>query len=266
VRKRLFGILVLVIVPILGLGLGIPAAAAGTARAATPERAAHVSGVRVAATPQFLAALKKAREAGRGVAPGPDTPGPNVAVCTYNPVNGSPTQCINDWNGDLTIGAQAARFYHFLNPPGNNFMYFEFVHIIDTASGSGHFEPFADGSGLNTRYNGLPVYELQWERDINGAYFDKGVCIAGDAPYALPYNEKCNTGSSTLYYAWSSYNALISVGASNDLYEAGGGPNQPVWLGSNGEGNTGNGQDIYLTPVQNDNLAWYPYAYPPPSI
>ena len=65
-RRRLVGILALVI---LGFSGGIPAASASTAHVSYPERATHLSGMRIAAPMQLLAALKKAREAGRGVVP-----------------------------------------------------------------------------------------------------------------------------------------------------------------------------------------------------
>jgi hypothetical protein len=104
VRKRLLGIPALVIVPvILGLSAGIPAASASTPHAAAPDRATHSSGVGVAATPQFLAALKRAREAGRGVIR-PDTA---TGICWSYTGNGlcwrdMPGGAIDMWNREIS--------------------------------------------------------------------------------------------------------------------------------------------------------------------
>jgi hypothetical protein len=159
---------------------------------------------------------------------------------------------MNDWYGNLTSGAQAVRFYHYGNSSGYNAIQALHVGTINT---SGSFQPFADGSGLNTRYNGRSVWALEWVRDTNGVLTDTQICIGGN-DVGYPYNEGCSTGSHTLYYCYSSYSDLISVGASNEVYESTRTPNQPVWMGSYGYGNTGNGAPVYLTAVQNDNLPW----------
>jgi hypothetical protein len=101
VRKRLFGILVPVI---LGLSLGIPSASASTVRAANPARTTHSSGVRIAATPQFLAALQKARRAGRGVRS--DDP---TGICWSGSSlcwRDMPTGAIDLWNRDISGDAR----------------------------------------------------------------------------------------------------------------------------------------------------------------
>jgi hypothetical protein len=97
VRKRLLGILALVI---LGFSSGIPAATASTAHTANPELATHLSGPRIAATPQFLDALKKAREAGRGVA-GSVVTGicwSGTSLCWRD----MPSGAIDMWNRDIS--------------------------------------------------------------------------------------------------------------------------------------------------------------------
>lgn len=99
-KKRLFGILVPVI---LGFSLGVPAAsasAASTARAAGSRSATHSLGARVAATPQFLAALKEAREAGRGVAAADPT-----GICWSGSSlcwRDMPSGAIDMWNRDIS--------------------------------------------------------------------------------------------------------------------------------------------------------------------
>jgi hypothetical protein len=110
VRKRLVGILALVI---LGFSGGIPAASASTAHAGTastahvsyPERATHLSGMRIAATPQLLAALKKAREAGRGVVSAYSATGicwSGTSLCWRD----MPSGPIDMWNRDISGDAR----------------------------------------------------------------------------------------------------------------------------------------------------------------
>jgi hypothetical protein len=161
------------------------------------------------------------------------------------------TPCINDWNGDLTVPTQAARFFHYGNSGGNNRILVTLIGTISGCGTSGGFQPFADGSDLNCRYNDRPVYQLQWAK--NGP---SGICIAGEGEDENAFNDGCARAGAAVWFAYSSYSDLISVGASNVYYDEVGEPNSPVWLGSDGIGNTGNGVHVYLTPVQNYNLPW----------
>jgi hypothetical protein len=156
---------------------------------------------------------------------------------------------MNDWDGNLTQFAQAVRFYHYGNSGGNNRIYVTQIGTINGCGTSGGFQPFANGSGLNCRYNGRPVYQLQWGK--NGR---SGVCIAGDNSAQNAFNDQCNVGPIT-WFAYSSYSFLIGVGASNVLFEEDGFvPNSPVWLGDlSGDGN---GAHVYLTAVQSFGLPW----------
>jgi hypothetical protein len=166
------------------------------------------------------------------------------------PQGSSPTQCINDWDGNLDYGAAAARFYHYGNSGGYNAIDVLALQPINQTNGG--FQPFTDGSGLNARYNGRPVYEFEWWR--NGK--DTGVCIAGTSYNADAYNEQCNDGGYSVLFVYSSSSGLISVNASNALYANTKTANQPVWLGSNGKGNIGTGDNVYLTTTQSNNLPW----------
>jgi hypothetical protein len=97
VTKTLLGILALVI---LGFSAGIPAASASTAHVDNPELALHLPGARIAATPKFLAALKKAREAGRGVADASAT-----GICWTGSSlcwRDMPSGAIDMWNRDIS--------------------------------------------------------------------------------------------------------------------------------------------------------------------
>ncbi len=161
---------------------------------------------------------------------------------------------MNDWYGNLTPGAAAVRFFHYGNSGGNNAIDVQYVGTIDT---SGSFQPFSDGSDLNDRYNGDNVYKFAWWR--NGEASD--TCIAGYGNNANSVNAGCNlTGNEdVLWFAWSSESFLVSVGASNALYSVTRTADQPVWMGSNGQGNTGNGKNVYLSDSQANSLRWYFY-------
>src|SRR5579859_5547779 len=146
------------------------------------------------------------------------SPTPAVTQFSDNVCIPPKTQCMNDWNGNLSIGAQAVRFYHYGNSGGNNSI---LVTLIGTITRPGGFQPFANGSGLNADLNGRPVYQLQWWR--NGK--PTAVCIAGLDPNTNAFNDPCSGSGSSVWFAWSSYGALISVGASNVYYEEEGATN-----------------------------------------
>ena len=153
---------------------------------------------------------------------------------------------MNDWDGNLTTYAQAVRFYHYGNSGGNNRIFVTQIGTINGCGTSGGFQPFAKGSGLNCRYNGRPVYQLQWGK--NGR---SGVCIAGDDTSQNAFNFPCNGGPGT-WFAYSSSSFLVGVGASNVRYDDTDESNVPVWLGdSTGDGN---GAHVYLTDVQSFSL------------
>lgn len=99
-RKRLVGILAVVI---LGFSAGIPAASASTAHVIGPQHATHLSGMRIAATPQLLAALKKAREAGRGVVSSTAATGICWKSLCWRDMPGG---AIDMWNRDISGDAR----------------------------------------------------------------------------------------------------------------------------------------------------------------
>lgn len=177
----------------------------------------------------------------------------NVCLPQGGP-GGKPTQCINDWNGNLIVPDSAARFYHYGNSGGYNAIDVVSLGSIDRTTNG--FQPFSDGSGLNVRYNGRPVYELEWWRNGKAT----GICIAGYYPNADPYNDYCNNSGLSVAYVFTEDSALVSVGASNTLYGETHTADQPVWVGSNGKGNIGNGDNVFLTSTQNYNLPWDFYS------
>jgi hypothetical protein len=170
VIKRLLGILAAVI---LGLSLGIPAATASTARAANPELATQLSGARIAATPQFLAALKKAREAGRGAVT--DDP---TGVCWSGHSlcwRDMPSGAIDMWNRDIS---------------GDPRQTWEVV-----------YEGTVDQTGCASGIPNSGVYAfIGW----NGYYASAGYTTNGGQSYYV------GDGTSYDYWAWYSNGALIN--------------------------------------------------------
>jgi hypothetical protein len=169
-----------------------------------------------------------------------------VNVCVMPAGLGS--QCMNDWDGNLSTYAQAVRFYHYGNSGGNNSIYLNSHGTIHGCGTSGGFQPFANGSGLNCRYDGRPVYQLEW-----GRVGRSGVCIAGDDISQNAFNFPCNGGPGT-WFVYSSSRYLVGVGASNVRYDDTDEPNVPVWLGDvTGDGN---GAHVYLTDAQSLSLTF----------
>jgi hypothetical protein len=175
-------------------------------------------------------------------------------VCIPNS-SGDASQCWNDWLANLTLGSPAVKFYHYGNSGGNNAIDVQYVGQIDS---SGSFQPFSDGSGLNDRYNTNNVYKFAWWRNGQAS----NVCIAGYGANQNAVNASCtpSSGADVDYFVWTKYSDLVSVGASNALYGVTGKSNQPVWAGSNGAGNIGNGDNVFLTTTQSNNLPYYFYS------
>jgi hypothetical protein len=174
-------------------------------------------------------------------------------VCIPNS-SGDASQCWNDWDGNLTAGSPAVRFYHYGNSGGYNAIDVQYVGQINTSS---TFQPFSDGSDLNDRYNKDNVYKFAWWRDNEAS----DICVAGYGANQNAVNAGCNlsSGEDVDYFVWTSYSDLVSVGASNALFNLTRQADQPVWAGSNGKGNVGNGDNVFLTTTQDNNLPYYFY-------
>jgi hypothetical protein len=164
VRKRLLGILALVI---LGFSAGIPAATASPAHAANTELATHLSGARIAATPQFLAALKKAREAGRDA---PDYSA--TGICWSSSCwRDMPSGAIDMWNRDISGDPrqQWTVVYEGTEKQtgcgaGGNFGVYAFIGYNGYYAGAGYTT-----NGGQSYYVGDGTSYDYWAWDTNGA-------------------------------------------------------------------------------------------------
>lgn len=175
-------------------------------------------------------------------------------VCIPQGGTGKATQCINNWDGNLALDATAVAFYHYGNSRGYNEID---VLVVGTITRPGTFQPFANGSNLNATYNGDQVLEFQWWR----AGRDSGVCIGGAGYNEDAYNESCNKpAQDELWFVWTKYSGLVSVAGSNARFYVTGTPNQPVWLGAAGNAKIANGDNVYLTTIQSNNLPFHLYG------
>jgi hypothetical protein len=108
--------------------------------------------------------------------------------------------------------------------------------------------PFTSGSGLNTRYNGRPIYMI--EKSTSTGHDG---CIWGNtSPFNAEWNF-CNSGNNADWWVKSSYHYWVNVGVSNILYIEGGPANTPYSL-SDALNGSGNGSDIN---VWKTNNPWY---------
>jgi len=215
--------------------------AAGSPAAAAAHDTVHLARASAARQDRSVNGLRYAQRAYRSPARRATFP---VNVCVLP----AKSQCMNDWDGNLGTYVQAVRFYHYGNSGGNNRILVIYINTISGCGTSGGFQPFANGSGLNCRYNGRPVYHLQWAK--NGP---SGVCIASDDTSQYAFNFPCNGGPGT-WFVYSSSSYLVGVGASNVLYDDTLEPNAPVWLGDvTGDGN---GAHVYSTSAQSLSLTF----------
>jgi hypothetical protein len=185
VRRRLLGILILVI---LGFNAATSAATASTAHestghastghastghAARAEPAAHVPGAQIAATPQFLAALKRAREAGVGV-PSDIVTGicwSGNSLCWRD----MPSGAIDMWNRDIS---------------GDPRQQWDVV-----------YEGTVDQTGCGSVGGNFGVYAFF---GYNGSYASAGYSTNGGNSYYV------GDGSSYDYWAWDTNGALLN--------------------------------------------------------
>jgi hypothetical protein len=108
-----------------------------------------------------------------------------------------------------------------------------------------HLWPFTDGSGLNARYNGDPVYQFQWNNDdlycADESAFNPAI---QEGPVEL---QQC--GSPALFrqdFVYSGSDYLSPVYADNAEYAYGGTGDLPILVGDGYEDSDANGQPIYM--------------------
>ena len=145
----------------------------------------------------------------------------------------------NNWNGTQVNGNHV----NFNNVPNDGYNDWCLIQL-GTVTNQSPVWPFADGSGLNTRYNGRPVYQLCWQ--INQSY-----CIDWGQ-----YDDAIHNGRAIVYSGADQrlYEAVLSSSNywapvwPNDLeYALGNTGLLPILLGTQ-NGTIGQGGGLWMNP------------------
>ncbi|HEY1920342.1 MAG TPA: hypothetical protein VGH27_32640 [Streptosporangiaceae bacterium] len=172
-------------------------------------------------------------------------------ICTTGSVN----QCLNNTAGRATNGNIIQFWAYGTQGEPNNDWHYVLQGYVSNGGKTGIW-PFTDGSGLNNRYDGLPVYQLQWSQNLNFCADQTGYNPADE--YGDLELSTCNAqGSVTDYqmFVYTGEDFWPSVYASNIQYTYYETYDAPVWLGASG-GTAGdhNGSPVIMTPFQDDSL------------
>lgn len=169
-------------------------------------------------------------------------PGDLYGICTNN---GGEYQCVNNWNG-VTAPGNYQKFYAWNNGTVNNNRWA--AHIAGYVTSN---NPFTDGSGMNTRYQGRPVYQFLWGPN-------PAVCLDNSTYDAITLNGPATIQDCLNYtgqwFVASAAGYLVPVYATNVqfLYD-GNGSHLPVFLGNDGSVN--NGAQVAISPITYNNWA-----------
>lgn len=134
----------------------------------------------------------------------------------------SPQRCMNRQGGGILDGTHIITW----NRDFDNNEDFSSVVIDDGCGASVHNGeggmvcPFTNGSGLNARYDGRPIVQLQRR--------GTGFCIVPDGPVTGAVLGGCTDNGRA--YVVSAANYAIDVYASNRAYANGFGTNRPMFL------------------------------------
>jgi hypothetical protein len=149
-------------------------------------------------------------------------------------------QCWNNTAGRAAVNNPIQFWENTALGAPNNAWIAQVIGTVKDGEG-GVLWPFDDGSQLNTRYNGRPVYQFAWAKDE--LYCASQVDFSTVAVSGILTLQKCES-STDQDFVYSSLKFLICAGASNALYSATTAVNSPVWVDE--ETGTGDGAGIYM--------------------
>jgi len=156
----------------------------------------------------------------------------NTPQITCNASN--PSLCMNRSGGGTGNGTHVITWFHdfdnnedIILVPISNFVCGRYGTVQNNQNGDGCVGPFTNGSGLNSRYQGVQLYKLQ----RNGT----GSCVIPDSSQFGAVLGGCT--ASGYVYAWSDAAYLVNVFVSNQAYAQGFGTNDPAFL--QGQNTTG---------------------------
>lgn len=145
---------------------------------------------------------------------------PQVQIC----VPGG--ECLNRKGGGTGGGTEI--IYWSFNDPNNDFTFLDVGAWVcgkyDTVHNgeNGCLGPFTNGSGLNARYDGKPLFRI-WA-------YNEGLCAAVPNYFARLLDLGNCTAQGTVYVYDTSSNSVIGVGESNYEYGQDGLTNDPYWM------------------------------------
>jgi hypothetical protein len=181
---------------------------------------------------------------------------PSVNICTPptsdTTGSGDNAQCWNNQGGDARDGNPIQYWENDAQGQHNNAWVGTIIGTVKDGEG-GVLWPFDDGSQLNTRYNGDPVYQFQWAANENYCasqilFWDISEGYNKDGPLVL---EQC---ASTTYqdFVYSGERFIVAAGASDELYYDTHAVNAPVWVGE--ENDTHSGAVVWMSPEVGQSL------------
>jgi hypothetical protein len=175
-------------------------------------------------------------------------PSSNICTPPTSDTTGSAAdaQCLNNAAGRAAAGNPIQFWENTAQGAPNNAWVAQIIGTVKDGEG-GVLWPFDDGSQLNTRYNGRPVYQFAWAKD-------EDYC-ASQVDFSVPEGiltlQRC-ASSTNQDFVYSSLRFLVCAGASNTLYSKTGAVNSPVWVDE--KTGTGDGQGVYMD--TNAVLTW----------
>ena len=184
--------------------------------------------------------------------------GATVGICKNSNAGG---RCWNNWFGGGAGNAINYYGYNNGNVPNNGWINVEIGTVQNNGPNCGGFWPFTEGSGMNQRYQGQAVIQLQWAKNRNLSAFanynlnDHGGPLEMEATDTGGGQGNCNVNDGELFVP-SSENYLVSVFATNAEFVAGDPSFVPEFVG-------GNPSDPYATndghPVWVDDSFYWPF-------
>jgi len=165
-------------------------------------------------------------------------------ICTNNA--GSYT-CQNNWGG-ITAQGNPINFYPYNSGTiTNNKWAVNWVGYVNGSNCTNNCWPFTSGSGMNSRYNGRPVYIMEWgpspswceDQGNYGPESEAGALVLGQCTY-----------DQFDWFVYSAANYLVGVYATNAQFAWDGNGNHiPIFAGNSGT--LANGTPVYM------NNIWY---------
>lgn len=181
--------------------------------------------------------------------------GATVALCW---VSGFKDQCMNAWNGP-TPGHQV-KFYAYGNGStvNNGWVPVEIGTVQYNSTECGGNWPFINGSGMNYRYRGSVVFQMQQAQARALSLWSEYDTSVHQGPEELELTDDgggnlCNVAHAELFVG-SSASYLVDVFATNAEFVAGDPSYVPTFVGWTPNGTTDNGQ-----PVISNDQAYAPW-------